>query len=260
MYFERGNKLIEHKGWKKGRWCFCGTGQEDTWYRIGSNHPNGEGNRVARLMTMKYKNSTHTIFCSSDLFGKGRLKSKHGKQTIRCQDDKDAKTMLITTIVSGSDTLFWWTRNDERKLSSLTRCTAGHPEIQLRRATDPRYQTNQNTQKTLLRYHERLDLPSATVDSVCTEKTQPRDRREAKKGRQRTNWTRTHAHGLQSIEVQVPSKLHQGQCSWVVVSRGLLTQIMDMDNTDLDNVNRPIPDRETLSHSLAVGDQWRTVW
>ena len=62
----------------------------------------------------------------------------------------------------------------------------------------------------------------------------------------------THAHGLHSIEVQVPSKLHLGQCSRI--SRGrdnYVTQILEMDETDLHSVNKPFPIER---HSPPEGD------
>ena len=48
-----------------------------------------------------------------------------------------------------------------------------------------------------------------------------------------------HTDELYSIEVHVPSKLNLGQCSKVVISRGLVKYVKDIlenDNMDLDTV------------------------
>ena len=70
-----------------GRWSFLGPGSETKWYSTYNERPQGEWDRVAELMMMKFKESGHQVFRSTSPLSRGTLKSKGGGQLsiLRCR-------------------------------------------------------------------------------------------------------------------------------------------------------------------------------
>ena len=79
-----------------GRWSFLGPGSEKKWYSTHDSKPQGEWDRVAELMMIKFGESRHPVFRLS----RGVLKSKGGgKLSIHfCADDGTIETVFRTLI------------------------------------------------------------------------------------------------------------------------------------------------------------------
>ena len=77
-----------------GRWSFLGPGSEKKWYSTHVDRPQGEWDRVAELMMIKFSESGHPVFRSTSPLSRGVLKSKGGgKLSIHfCADEGTIET------------------------------------------------------------------------------------------------------------------------------------------------------------------------
>ena len=66
------------KRFTPGRWSFLGLGSEKKWYSTLECKPQGEWDRVAELMMIKFGESKHLVFRSTSPLSRGVLKSKGG--------------------------------------------------------------------------------------------------------------------------------------------------------------------------------------
>ena len=60
------------------RWSFLGPGSEKKWYSTYDSRPQGEWDRVAELMMIKFGESGHPVFCATSPLSRGTLKNKGG--------------------------------------------------------------------------------------------------------------------------------------------------------------------------------------
>ena len=67
---------IHAKRFSPGRWSFLGPGSEKKWYSIHESKPQGEWDRVAELMMIKFSDSGHPVFRPTSPLSRGTLKSK----------------------------------------------------------------------------------------------------------------------------------------------------------------------------------------
>ena len=66
-----------------GRWSFLGPGSEKKWwYSTYNERRRGEWDRVAELMMIKFGESGHTVFRGTSPLSRGTIKSKGGRDTI----------------------------------------------------------------------------------------------------------------------------------------------------------------------------------
>ena len=56
-----------------GRWSFLGPGSEKKWYSTHESKPQGEWDRVAELMMIKFSESGHPVFRSTSPLPRGTL-------------------------------------------------------------------------------------------------------------------------------------------------------------------------------------------
>ena len=68
------------KRFPAGRWSFLGPGSEKKWYSTYDSRPQGEWDRVAELMMIKFRESGHPVFRATSPLSRGTLKSKGGGQ------------------------------------------------------------------------------------------------------------------------------------------------------------------------------------
>ena len=61
-----------------GRLSFLGPGSEKKWYSTHDSKPQGEWDRVAELMMLKFGDSGHPVFRATSPLSRGTLKSKGG--------------------------------------------------------------------------------------------------------------------------------------------------------------------------------------
>ena len=88
------------KRFSPGRWSFLGLGSEKKWYSIHDTQPQGEWDRVAELMMIKFSESGHPVFRSTSPLSRGVLKSKGGGTlSIRfCADEGTIETVFRVII------------------------------------------------------------------------------------------------------------------------------------------------------------------
>ena len=73
---------IYAKIFSPGRWSFLGLGSEKKWYSTHEGKPQGEWDRVAELMMIKFSESGHPVFRSTSPLSRGVLKSEAGGEII----------------------------------------------------------------------------------------------------------------------------------------------------------------------------------
>ena len=83
------------------RWSFLVPGSEKKWYSTHDSHPQGERDRVAELMIIKFSESGHPVFRTTGPLSRGTLKSRGGgKLSIHFCADGDTIETIFRTIVS----------------------------------------------------------------------------------------------------------------------------------------------------------------
>ena len=91
---------ISTRRFSPGRWSFFGPGSEKKWYSTCDSKPQGEWDRVAELMMIKFGESGHPVFRATSPMSRGVLKSKGGgKLSIHlCADEGTIETVFRTII------------------------------------------------------------------------------------------------------------------------------------------------------------------
>ena len=83
------------------RWSFLGPGSGKKWYSTYIDRPRGEWDRVAELMTIKFRESGHPVFRATSPVSRGTLRSKRGgKFSIHFCADGDTIENVFRTIIS----------------------------------------------------------------------------------------------------------------------------------------------------------------
>ena len=91
---------ISARRFSSGRWSFLGPGSEKKWSSTHDSKPQGEWDRVAELMMIKFSESGHPVFRSTSPLSRGTLKSKRGgKLSVHfCADEVTIETVFRTII------------------------------------------------------------------------------------------------------------------------------------------------------------------
>ena len=81
-------------------WSFLGPGSGTKWYSTYNGRPQGEWDKVAEMMMIKYGKSGHPVFQAASPLSRGTLKSKGcGKLSIHfCADEGTMETVFRTII------------------------------------------------------------------------------------------------------------------------------------------------------------------
>ena len=66
------------KRFSPGRWSFLGPGSEKKWYSTHEYKPQGEWDRVAELVMIKFSECGHPVFRAASPLSRGTLKRKGG--------------------------------------------------------------------------------------------------------------------------------------------------------------------------------------
>ena len=83
------------------RWSFLGPGSEKKWYSTYTDRPQGEWDRIAELMMIKFRESGHPFFRATSPLSRGTLKSKGGgKLSIHFCGNGDTIETVFRTIIS----------------------------------------------------------------------------------------------------------------------------------------------------------------
>ena len=89
------------KRFSPGRWSFLGPGSEKKWCSIHESKPQGEWDRVAELMVIKFNESGHPVFRSTSPVSPETLKSTGGgKLSIHFCADEGTIEIVFRTIIS----------------------------------------------------------------------------------------------------------------------------------------------------------------
>ena len=89
------------KRFPAGRWPFLGPGSEKKWYSTCIDRPQGEWDRVADSIMIKFGESGHPVFRATSLLSRGTLKSKGGgKLPIHFCADGETIENVFRTIIS----------------------------------------------------------------------------------------------------------------------------------------------------------------
>ena len=89
------------KRFPAGRWSFLGLGSETKWYSTDKERPQGERDKIAELVMIKFGESGHPVFRATSPLSRGTLKSKGGgKLSIHFCADGDTIETVLRTIIS----------------------------------------------------------------------------------------------------------------------------------------------------------------
>ena len=80
---------------------FIGLGSEKKWYSISEDSPQGEWDKIAEKMMLKFGESRHPVFRATSPLSRGRLKSEGGgKLSIHNSADFETIETVFRTITS----------------------------------------------------------------------------------------------------------------------------------------------------------------
>ena len=89
------------KRFSPGKWSFLGAGSGKKWYSTHEYKPQGEWDRVAEQMMIKFAENRHPVFRSTSPLSRGVLKSKGGgKLSIHFCADGETVESVFRTIIS----------------------------------------------------------------------------------------------------------------------------------------------------------------
>ena len=82
------------------QWSYLGPGSEIILYSISEDRAQGDWDKIAQLMMLKFAESGHTVFRATSPLSRGQLRSKSGgKLSIHiCADLETIKTVFRTII------------------------------------------------------------------------------------------------------------------------------------------------------------------
>ena len=88
------------KKFPAGRWSFIGPGSETKWYSTYIDRPQGEWDRVAESMMIRFGESGHPVSRATSVLSRGTLKRKGGgKLSFHfCADGRTIETVFRTII------------------------------------------------------------------------------------------------------------------------------------------------------------------
>ena len=112
------------------RWSFLGPGSEKKWYSTYNERPQGEWDKVAELMMIKFGESKHPIFRATSPLSRGTLKSKGGgKLSIHLCADGDTITTFFRTITSVNQLSIYGAVSDLYDEYSACQARTGRPVL-----------------------------------------------------------------------------------------------------------------------------------
>ena len=89
------------KRFPPGRWSFVGPGSEKKWYSTCIDRPQGEWDRVAESMMIRFGESGHPVFRATSPVSRGTQKSKGGgKLSIHFCAEGDTIETVFWTVIS----------------------------------------------------------------------------------------------------------------------------------------------------------------
>ena len=120
------------KRFPPGRYSFRGPGSEKKWYSTHEYKPQGEWDRVAELMMLKFGESGHPVFRATSPLSRGTLKSKgDGKLSIHFCADQGTIETVFRTIISVNQLSIYGAVSDSYVCDEYRACQArtGRPVL-----------------------------------------------------------------------------------------------------------------------------------
>ena len=174
---------IYSRRFSPGRWSFLGPGSEKKWCSSYDTRPQGEWNRVAELMMIKFRESGHPVFRATSPLSRGTLKSRGGgKLSIHFCADGDTVETVFRTIISVNQPSISGAVSDV--CEEYKACSVRTGRLVLAGQFDPLFVPTSSLMKTptpstddpaqedlLLKYQERVERLSQQnrVIKICTD-------------------------------------------------------------------------------------------
>ena len=135
------------KRFPAGRWSFLGPGSEKKWYSTCINRPQGEWDRVAESIMIRFGESGHPVFRATSPLSRGTLKSKGGgKLSIHFCADGDTIETVLCTVISVNQFSIYGTVSDLCDEYRACQARTGRPV--LARQSDPLFVPTSSLMKT----------------------------------------------------------------------------------------------------------------
>ena len=90
------------KRFTAGRWSFFGLGLETKWFSTYNERPQGECDRVAELMMIKFRESGHPVFRATSIVSRIAQNKGGGRLSIHFCADGDTIETVFRTIISAN--------------------------------------------------------------------------------------------------------------------------------------------------------------
>ena len=236
-----------------GRWSFLGPGSEKKWWSAYIDRPQGERDRVAELMMIKFRESGHPVFRATSPLLRRVLKSKGGgKLSIHFCADGDTIETVFRSIISVNQLSIYGAVSDLCEEYKACHVRTGRPVMvgqsdplfvptsSLMKTPTP--STNDFAQEDLMqKYNERMERLSQQnrVIKICTDagfegipKIGPVLEVACKVNME---WT------LISIESVNKDTSH----SWASISHGLNNLVTDLSNKEGDDNEQETSETKT---------------
>ena len=118
------------KRFPAGRWSFLGLGSEKTWYSTYIDRPQGEWDRVAESMMIRFGDSGHPVFRATSPLSRRTLQSKGGgKLAMHFCADGDTIETVFRTIISVNQLSIYGAVSDLCDEYSVCQARTGRPVL-----------------------------------------------------------------------------------------------------------------------------------
>ena len=121
------------KRFPAGLWSFLGPGSETKWFSSCNERPQGEWDRVAELMVIKFREGGHPVFRATSPLSRGTLESKGGgKLSFHFCADGDTIETVFRTIISVNQFSIYGAVSDVCEEYRTCPTRTGDPDLRLR--------------------------------------------------------------------------------------------------------------------------------
>ena len=160
------------KRFPAGHWSFLGSGSETKWYFTYDERPQGEWDRVAELIVIKFRESGHPVFRATCPLSRGTL--KQAKEIHFCADG-DTIEAVFRTIISVNQLSIYGAVSDVCEEYGTCQTSTGRPVLAGQSdllITTPTPSIETPAQENLLQKHEerveKLQQPDRLI-KICTD-------------------------------------------------------------------------------------------
>ena len=113
-----------------GKWSFLGRGSQKKWYSTHECKPQGEWNRVAEQMMIKFAESGHPVFRATSPLSRGTFKSKGGgKLSIHFCADGETVAAVFRAIISVNQLSIYGAVSDSCEECKTCHVRTGRPVV-----------------------------------------------------------------------------------------------------------------------------------